>query len=109
MYISPIYAPPVAFARALARSTEDKRPAATEAAAPCSDAPSQLNLFRRLASWWRNLDETPDPGSDPAVMMLWCECGGRPYVTALTGVLLMSYVRKRSDARRQASTELKAP
>jgi hypothetical protein len=82
MYISPIYAPPVAFARALVRSTEGKRPTACEAQAPCSDAPPQpLNLFQRLARWWRKLDETGTPGCDPTVMMLCCECGGRPYVT----------------------------
>jgi hypothetical protein len=109
MYISPIYAPPVAFARALARSPEVKSPAVAAGQVSCGDAPAQPNLFQQLARWWRKLDETPDPGCDPAAMMLWCECGGRPYVTALTGVLLMNYLRKRSEAHRLTPTELKVP
>lgn len=43
--------------------------------------------------------ENPAPVPDPAQLLLLSECAGRPYVTALGGLLVMNYFRKHRLAR----------
>jgi hypothetical protein len=38
--------------------------------------------------------------ADPVQLMLWSECAGRPYATALGGLLVMNYFRRIIAGRR---------
>jgi hypothetical protein len=56
--------------------------------------------LRDLAQWWRDLEEADSAAADPAQLMLWAECGGRAYATALGGLLLMEQLRQKRTAAR---------
>ncbi len=82
MYINPIHAGPVAFARALVHATRIPRT-------------RRLRPLQRLAQWWRKLDDTQGPATDPLYMMMWGDCGGRPHASSLSGFLLLVYLRRK--------------
>jgi hypothetical protein len=65
MYIDPIYAGPVALAHGFALTTR----------AAVGQHRSEL------------------PTADPAQRMMWSECAGRPYATALGGLLVIRVMR----------------
>ena len=94
MYINPIHAGTVALAQALALAT---RAPGRSLAGPSRH---RFRPLQRLAQWWRELGEANGAADDPAQLMLWADCGGRPYVTALGGLLLMEQLRRKSAARR---------
>lgn len=104
MYIDPIHAGPVALAHALALAAR-VRGQCDGSACPESphDAPAKRRFrpLRRLAQWWQRLDEVKDPTPEAVQMALWTECGGRPYATALSGLLLMAHLRRNLAAGRQ--------
>lgn len=80
MLIDPIHAGSVALAQSLVAASQ-KRP--------------RVGPLRRLAEWWRGLDQVDELGPDPAQLMLWSDCGGRPYVSALNGFLVINHFRRR--------------
>ena len=65
MYIDPIYAGPVALAQGFALATR----------ATARQDSSDLSTV------------------DPAQLMMWSECAGRPYATALAGLLVTRVMR----------------
>ncbi len=69
MYINPIHAAHVALAQALALATRTR---------------PQL----------RQTDKSDGATPDPVQLMLLSECAGRPYVTALGGLLVMNHFRR---------------
>jgi hypothetical protein len=90
MQIDPIHAGPVALAHAMLLAS--RAPAAREA----RRAPLQL-----LAQWWRQFTREDGTAPDPAQLMLWSECAGRHYVTALGGILVMTRLRNSLAAVQQ--------
>ena len=77
MYIDPIHAGSVALAHAFTLAAR---------------APAQPP--RRLAHWWQKPGKVECPTPDPVQLMLWSECAGRSYATALSGLLLMNQLRR---------------
>ena len=104
MYIDPIHAGPVALAHALAlaaRAQTQSDDSAYPKSPHVGPALPRFRPLRRLAQWWQRLDDVKDPAPDAVQMALWTECGGRPYATALSGLLLMSHLRRSLAAGRQ--------
>jgi hypothetical protein len=75
MYIDTIHAGPVALAQSFAL--------AARAPGQCDDSGSCA------------------PSADPMQLMMLAECAGRPYATALAGLLVMNYFRRLSTGTRQ--------
>ena len=75
MYIDSIHAGAVALAHAFALAAR---------------APSQPDDRRNCAA-----------GADPVQLMLIAECAGRPYATALAGLLVMNCLRRLRTGSRQ--------
>ena len=96
MYINPIHAGPVAFAQALVhtarRQSEDSGRRELPVGAPRT---RPLRPLQRLAQWWRKLDDVQGPANDPLQLMMWSDCGGRPHASALSGFLLLVYLRRK--------------
>src|ERR1700761_8621395 len=101
MYINPIHAGPVAFAQALISATR-KQPGEPGRKELLVDAPrpSPVRPLQRLAQWWRELDNTQGPATDPLQMMMWGDCGGHPHASALSGFLLLVYLRRKRGVTR---------
>jgi hypothetical protein len=103
MYIDPIHAGTVTLAQAFALAsrvhtqTGDSAPAQSSGATPRG---SRFRPLQRLAQWWRDLDQADGAAADPVQLMLWAECGGRAYATALSGLLLMEQLRQKRAAAR---------
>ena len=97
MYINPIHAGPVALAHALALASRAATQSGKSEPAQATDGISRRHGFRplqRLARWWHKADETQCPSPDPVQLVMWSECVGRPYLTALTGLLVVERFRK---------------
>jgi len=104
MYIDPIHAGQVALARTMALAARAAAPSEDSTPLESPDAiPRQRRSrpFQRLAHWWQRGGKIDGPDADPAQLMLWAECGGRPYVTALSGLLLVNHIRRNIKARRR--------
>ena len=101
MYINPIHAGPVAFAEALVHTarTQTEEPGRRDAEGGTARS-RRFGPLQRLAWWWRQLDEVQAPVTDPVQLMMWGDCGGRPHASALSGFLLLVYLRqKRSTSK----------
>jgi hypothetical protein len=103
MYIDPIHAGPVALAHAVALAT--RAPTQCGVAGPPDSPPvvsprRRFQPLRRLGRWWRNFGIDEGTTADPVKLMLLADPAGRPYTTALAGVLLLEYLRKRRAAGR---------
>jgi hypothetical protein len=106
MYIDPIHAGPVALAHAFALAVRARRQG-DESAGPESsgDTPRRRGFkpLMRFVRWWRQPHAADFPTPEPAQLVMWSECAGRPYVTALDGVLMMTHLhRNRAGARQSA-------
>jgi hypothetical protein len=104
MYINPIHAGTLALAQTLALATRVHARSGDSTPPESPGAAARRHRFKPLqglAQWWRDLDAADGAAADPAQLMLWAECGGRPYATALTGLLLMQQFRKKRAAGRQ--------
>lgn len=104
MFIDPIHAGPVAFAHTLALATRARTRSENSGHLESTARTSRRLRFeplRRLTQWFRQLDKGDGSTVDPIQLMLLCEPAGRPYVTALSGLLLMHHIRRtRAAARR---------
>jgi hypothetical protein len=108
MYIDPIHAGPVTLAQAVALETRAHTQFGASEPQECRHGPTRwrpFNSLRRFARWWLQLDNEECPVSDPVQLMLLSEPAGRPYATALSGLLLMDHIRRRRVATRQRSVE----
>ena len=108
MYIDPIHAGPVALAHAIARASRPYTPSNVSRHLVSADAERPRLPFeslRRFVRWWRQLDQEPSSTADPVQLMLMSEPAGRPYATALSGLLLMDLIRKKRAAARQQCAE----
>lgn len=103
MYIDPIHAGTVALAQALALASRVDTQSAASASAGAADTTARRSFrpLQGLAQWWRDLDQAEGAAADPVQLMLWAECGGRAYATALSGLLLMEQLRQKRTAARQ--------
>ena len=104
MYIDPIHAGPVALAHAIARASRPYTPSNVSRHLVSADAEQPRLPFeslRRFVRWWRQLDKEPSSTADPVQLMLLSEPAGRPYATALSGLLLMDLIRRKRAAARQ--------
>jgi hypothetical protein len=109
MYINPIYAGPVALAHALALATRAHTQLGVSRRSDSTDDTSRRRFapLRRLAQWWQQLGAAEGPTADPVQLLLLSEPAGRPYATALSGLLLMDHIRKSRAAARQERAELR--
>jgi len=97
MYINPIHAGPVGFAHTLALATCSQTRSEDSGHRESLECTSRMRGFkplRRLAQWWRQLDKDAGLTADPVQLMLLSEPAGRPYATALSGLLLMDHICK---------------
>jgi hypothetical protein len=98
MYIDPIHAGPVALAHALALAARAPTRREGSAGTQSPGRSSRRRRFKplmRLARWWRQPNMADLPAPDPAELMMWSECAGRPYATALGGLLVAQHFRRR--------------
>lgn len=109
MYINPIHAGPVALAHALALAARAHTQFGVSRRSDSTDDTSRRRLgpLRRLAQWWQQLGAEEGPTADPLQLILLSEPAGPHYATALSGLLLMNYIRKRRAAARQERAELR--
>jgi hypothetical protein len=108
MYIDPIHAGPVALAHAFALAARASTQCANSVGAAAPDGAPRRRRFRSLMrfAWWsRHQDMADFPTADPVQLMLWSECAGRPYVTALGGLLVMNYFPRNVAGARQKGTD----
>jgi hypothetical protein len=89
MYINPIHAGAVAQAHALAA-------AARVQPVEVSRRKHRFQPLQWLATWLLPPDKADAQAPDAAQLMLWSECAGRNYVTALGGVLVMKQLHQRT-------------
>jgi hypothetical protein len=97
MHIDPIHAGPVALAHALALASRAATQSGNSEPTQALDGMSRRHRFQplqRLARWWHEQDATQGPSPDPMQLVMWSECVGRPYLTALTGLLVVDRLRK---------------
>jgi hypothetical protein len=98
MYINSIHAAHVTLAQGFALATRARMHldvSETPKTATAAPRRHRFHPFSRLAHWLQRPDGTDGPTPDPAQLMLWSECAGRPYVTALGGLLVMKQLLKR--------------
>jgi len=101
MYIHPIHAGPVALAYALALASRAATQSDDSAGSDSAHGPERGSRFKplmRLARWWRQPNTAEFPVPDPKDLMMWSECAGRPYATALGGLLVANHLRRRRSA-----------
>jgi hypothetical protein len=104
MYIDPIHAGPVALAHAFALAARASTQCANSVGTAARESAPRRRGFKsllRLAWWSRHQNMADFPTADPLQLMLWSECAGRPYVTALGGLLVMNYFRRNIATARQ--------
>jgi hypothetical protein len=90
MYIDPIHAGPGALAHAFALAARASTPRRRG-----------FKWLLRLAWGSRPQDVADLSTADSVQLMLWSECVGRPYVTALGGLLMMNYFGRNIAGARQ--------
>jgi hypothetical protein len=98
MYINSIHAAHVTLAQGFALATRARMHLDVSETPKTATAVARKDRFRpfsRLAHWLQQPGRTDGPTPDPAQMMLWSECAGRPYVTALGGLLVMKQLLRR--------------
>jgi hypothetical protein len=104
MYIDPIHAGPVALAHAFALAARASTQCGKSAGAAGSDGAPRRRRFKSLMRlvWWSRRQDAADSSTvDPVQLMLWSECAGRPYATALGGLLVMNCCRRHITGARQ--------
>jgi hypothetical protein len=98
MYINPIHSAHVTLAQGFALASRARMHLDVSETPKTEAVPARRHRFRpfnRLAHWLQPKDGSDGPMPDPAQLMLWSECAGRPYVTALGGLLVMRQLLKR--------------
>jgi hypothetical protein len=94
MYVNRIYAGPVALAHALAVASRVQ-------SAPAASA-GRLRPLKALAAWLSQPQKLECQTPDPVQLMLWSECAGRNYTTALGGMLVMKHFARIWPGRRRS-------